>query len=151
MALYPSLMKLNRPAMLLIGVVIGVALVLAGQFASVRLGPRLFGPYGYDNPGVTTGSCRGVDYVVTLAQARTGMGLFGSVAVGETDKPWQIHWDRGPSGGDLASPGGVQPSTDGVVGQAQQVGDLDDGAQRQVRLRPAGDSDWCRATVRLTP
>lgn len=143
-------MKVNRSAALLLGVVLGVVLVFAGRAALAKLLP-LVGGYGLSSPGTASGSCRGTDYVAMLAPGPDDQGISGSIVLGNTDTSWEVRWPGFIYDAPKGTAGGIRPSVDGLVGQAQLVGDRDDGGQRRVLFRPVGEHEWCKATVGLTP
>lgn len=99
-------------------------------------------------PGTASGTCAGASYGVTLVTAPDSAQVLAQVVVRDDDaRRWQVRWHGWE---DQVAVAEVETDTTDRLGQAfQQLGDLDDGSDRPVWLRPDGTRTWCKVTGRL--
>jgi hypothetical protein len=100
-------------------------------------------------PDTVSSTCAGAPYDLTVAPGPGGSALVTAQVVIHDDaaRAWQVRWHGWEDQLPVAT-----VATDGVglVAEVfQPLGDLDDGPERTVWIRPAGDRHWCRSTGSL--
>ncbi|WP_134742379.1 hypothetical protein [Nocardioides sp. 503] len=102
---------------------------------------------GPPQPFTVFGVCAGSEVAVTLAQAPGSSLVLVDVVIHDVPlhQRGQVTWAGYPGRAER-----ISPELDTNVAQVfRQLGDLDDGPQRRVWIRPDGQRAWCKTVARL--
>ncbi len=98
------------------------------------------------------GTCSGGAYGVTLAMGpgTDSPEVTAQVLISDAQaRVWQVRWHGWEDQLPIAKLSTEGDDIDKVAYAFQPLGDLDDGDERLVWLRPHGAQEWCKVTARL--
>jgi hypothetical protein len=98
-------------------------------------------------PSTVSSACAGAEFAVTLRRAPGSSLVLVDVVI--HDEPpyrrWQVKW-----AGHHGPPERISPELHSDIAHVfRPLGDLDDGPERRVWIRPDGQRAWCKAVARL--
>jgi hypothetical protein len=128
---------------LLVACAAGVASGVLGTLSVIEISDD-DGPYSRTDPGVARWHCDGAE-VIAVATLDEGAVVLRVSVSDELERSWRVLWPvYGGNSVLRAGKDGEYPSV------RSETGDLDEGADRDVRLRPVGTEPWCEGSVSLT-
>lgn len=131
----------SRLALLAGGAVLGAGLV-PGVLGLRTLIDSALEPYSRTDPAVVVWSCADVRIVTSIVYDG-GSVLAQTTFEDRRERDWEMEWVGYDGRFDLV------PDETGAYAVPVGHGDLDDGHERTVALRPAGTAAWCEQTVAL--
>jgi hypothetical protein len=103
-------------------------------------------------PGTVSGSCDGGRYAVTLAMGpgANSAEVTAQVLISDAKaRVWQVRWHGWEDQLPIFKTKSASENSEDVAHVFQPLGDLDDGTDRLVWLRPEGVENWCKITAHL--
>jgi len=128
----------------IVGVVgLGVGALLASAPYVGRAAYHQLVPYWRTHPGSVTRSCAGATWTAVAAVAPGSLVTVNVMVSDPQRRDWQVGWQGGRP--QIAK----YDDTSDLVHAFATLGDLDNGEDRHVRVRPVDSMVWCRAEASL--